>query len=91
MRRRRDRAVVGDHFTHLSTLKSDAARLGTGLLKELGDGVKSKETDEGKGKGEGVLGAKVVGDTSVFGESGEDATAGADLLPLLVAGDGSIL
>ena len=51
----------------------------------------SKETDEGVGEGEGGLGGEVVEDTSVVSESGEDTTAGADLLPLLVAGDGSVL
>lgn len=88
---RRDRAVVDDHLTHLSTLKPDTASLSAGLLDDLEDGVEGKETDKGVSEGESRLGGEVVEDASVISESGEDTTAGADLLPLLVAGDGSVL
>jgi hypothetical protein len=91
-----NRTVVNDDLTHLVTLKpnSSLTPLAAESADEFGESEQSEEAGKGKGGDAGEVGlfiAVLRGGGEGVGEEGADAVASADLLPLLVACDGSIL
>lgn len=91
-----DRTIVNDDLTHLVTLKPNGSLtpLAAESTDEFGEREQSEEAGKGKGGDAGELGLFVAvlgGGGEGVGEERVETVAGADLLPLLVAGDGSIL
>jgi hypothetical protein len=86
-------AVVNDNLTHLIAREPEASLTGlcTGAFDHLCCHEEGEETSEDESSGESGLSVSAI-DGKVGGEGAklEGATT-ADLLPLLVAGDGSIL